>query len=434
MKRIYTILAIAALLVAGCKPNLTTTKPVAGTATFSKYLAVGTNFTAGFADNSLCRSGQQNSYPAILAAQFSQVGGGNFVQPLLPKDAGFPMPKLVLGIDTDCIGPNLTPINYTIDTLGCHASVALQGPFNNVGVPGIKCTDYLSAGYGNTNPWSIRFFTNPATETPLVEALRLGHTFFSCWLGPYDVLAYAIAGGIANVPGTGPQDISDSTVFRTVYNTVVDSLTKNGAKGVLINIPSISYLPLFNAIAPKGLVLDAPTAVALNTQWALYSTMNFQAGSNYFVITDYVAGNQITRQIYPDEFILLTANDSIKCAGWGSRVPIPTKYVLTRAKVANITAYTNAYNQAIQAAAAKYNLAYADINAFIASMQKGIAFNGVNFSTQYIAGGAFSLDGLHFTPKGYALIANEIIRNINNTYHSTIPYADVNAYNGIKFP
>lgn len=433
MKRIYTILAIAALLVAGCKPNLTTSRPVAGTATFSKYLAVGTNFTAGFADNSLYRSGQQNSYPSILAAQFSQVGGGNFVQPLLPKDAGYPTPKLVLGTLTDCLGSGLGPINSGIDTAGSGASIAVQGPFNNVGVPAIKCIDYLSAGYANTNYWAIRFFTNPATETPLAEALRLGHTFFSCWLGPYDVLLYAVNGGTGNVPGTQLPDISDSAVFRTVYNTVVDSLTKNGAKGALINIPSISYLPIFTTIPPKGLILDAPTAAALNTQWASNGNMSFKADSNYFVVTDYTAPNY-TRQIYPDEFILLTANDSIKCAGWGSRVPIPTRYVLTRAKVANITAYTNAYNQAIQAAAAKHNLAYVDINAFIASMQKGIAFNGVNFSTQYIAGGAFSLDGLHFTPKGYALIANEIIRNINNTYHSTIPYADVNAYNGIKFP
>ncbi len=433
MNKICTTLYIATLFLAGCKPDLTTTKPVAGTADFSKYLAVGTSFTAGFADQSLYRSGQQNSYPAILATRFSLVGGGNFIQPLLPSDAGYPSPKLVLGTVTDCAGTGLAPVNSSVDTIGSSISVASQGPFNNVAVPAIKCIDYLSAGFGNVNPYAGRFYTNPASETPLGEALRLNHTFFTCWLGPYDVLLYAINGGTGNVPGNQLPDISDSVLFRKTYNAVVDSLTKNGSKGVLINVPDIAYMPFFTTIEPKGLMIDEAKAAALNNQWAFNGNMNFQSGSNYFVVTDYAAPHY-TRQIYADEFILLTANDSIKCAGWGSVVPIPTKYVLTRNKLANIRNFTAAYNLIIQQTAAKYNIAYEDISAFMATLQKGIAFNGVNFSTQYVAGGAFSLDGIHCTPKGYALIANEIIRNINKTYHSTIPYADVNAYDGIKFP
>ncbi len=433
MKRIYTIFFIAVLLIAGCKPNLTTTKPVAGTADFSKYLAVGTNFTAGFADGTLYKTGQQNSYPSILATQFSMVGGGAFVQPLLQTDAGYPSAKLVLGYATDCSGTSLGPVNFTGSNSGDAASVASQGPFNNVGVPVIKCSDYLTVGFGNQNPYAARFFANLATETPLMEAMRLGHTFFTCWLGPYDVLLYAVSGGTGNVPGTQLPDISDTGIFRHVYTTVVDSLTKNGAKGVLINVPSISGMPFFTTIPPNGLVLDPTQAAALNSQWASNGNMSFHSDSNYFVVTDYASPNY-TRQIYPDEFILLSANDSIKCAGWGSKIPISTKYVLTRAKLANITSYIGYYNNIIQQAATKYSIPYIDINAYITTLQRGMAFNGVNFSTQYIAGGAFSLDGIHFTPKGYALIANEIIRNINNAYHSTIPYVDVNAYSGIKFP
>jgi len=433
MKQAYKILTIASIFFASCKPNLTTTKPVAGTADFSKYLAVGTNFTAGFADNSLYKSGQQNSYPAILSTQFGQAGGGNFVQPLMQTDVGYPSAKLVLGTVTDCTGSSLGPVNFSGSNAGDAASVASQGPFNNVAVPGIKCTDYLTVGFGNQNPYAARFYDNLATETPLTEAMRLGHTFFTCWLGPYDVLFYAIDGGIGNVPGTQAADISDTALFRSIYNTVVDSLTKNGAKGVLMNIASIADMPYFTTIPPNGLVLSAAQAAALNSQWASNGNMSFHADSNYYVVTDYASPNY-TRQIYSDECILLTANDSIKCAGWGSAVPIPTKYVLTRAKIANITNYTAYYNNIIQQAAAKYNVPYVDISSFIATLQKGIAFNGVNFSSEYIAGSAFSLDGIHFTPKGYALIANEIIRNINNTYHSTIPYADVNSYDGIKFP
>ena len=74
------------------------------------------------------------------------------------------------------------------------------------------------------------------------------------------------------------------------------------------------------------------------------------------------------------------------------------------------------------------------MNLFFKSLQSGIVFNGVDYSTQYLTGGAFSLDGVHPNARGYALIANEFIRAINAKYRSTIPDTDVNNYPGIRFP
>jgi hypothetical protein len=397
-------------------------------------LAVGNSLTAGYADNTLYKSGQMSSYPSILATQFTQVGGGTFNQPLLPTETGWPSPKLVLATVTDCNGNSvLSPVNYAgFDTAGSAASVAFKGPFNNVGVPGIKCIDYVTAGFANQNPYAGRFYANNL-ESPLDEALRIGHTFFTCWLGSNDVLLYATSGGVGNVPGHNYSDISDTTTFRIVYNRVVDSLTRRGAKGMLINIPDVTSIPYFTAIPANGLVLDATKATALNTQWGGNHNMSFVAGNNNFVIADVHSPNGV-RQIYSDEYVILTASDSIKCKGWGSTTPLPAKYVLTRDEVANVRNYTAYFNQIILNTAALYNLGYVDMNVFLKTVQTGIAYNGVNFSAQYVAGGAFSLDGVHLTPKGYALVANEIIRWINSTYNSTVPYADVNSYNGIKFP
>ena len=58
----------------------------AGSADFSKYVAVGNSLTAGFSDNALFKAGQQNSYPNILAQQFAEVGGGEFKIPYLGDD------------------------------------------------------------------------------------------------------------------------------------------------------------------------------------------------------------------------------------------------------------------------------------------------------------------------------------------------------------
>lgn len=61
-------------------------------------------------------------------------------------------------------------------------------------------------------------------------------------------------------------------------------------------------------------------------------------------------------------------------------------------------------------------------------------YNGIGFNTSYVSGGAFSLDGVHPNPRGYALIANEYIKAINAKYGSSVPEVDVTRYTGIVFP
>ncbi len=44
-----------------------------GSADFSKYVALGDSFAAGYIDNALFKMGQENSYPSFLAQQFALV-------------------------------------------------------------------------------------------------------------------------------------------------------------------------------------------------------------------------------------------------------------------------------------------------------------------------------------------------------------------------
>ena len=59
-----------------------------GSVDFSKYVAVGASFTAGFTDNALFKAAQENSFPNILSKQFALVGGGTFTQPLTNDNYG----------------------------------------------------------------------------------------------------------------------------------------------------------------------------------------------------------------------------------------------------------------------------------------------------------------------------------------------------------
>ena len=110
--------------------------------------------------------------------------------------------------------------------------------------------------------------------------------------------------------------------------------------------------------------------------------------------------------------------------------------MLTKAEIEEIKAATTAYNAAIKSLADEYNLAFVDANAKMVELGKnsGIKWDGVNYSAKFITGGAFSLDGVHLTGRGYAIIGNEFIKAINAKYNSTLPQVNPNKYSGVTFP
>lgn len=435
-QRFYIAGLAAATLLASCKPDLKVTAPSAGKLDFSTYIAVGNSLTAGYASNSLYRSGQENSYPSILATQFKTVGGGDFKQPLLTGEHGYPSPRLILGPGTDCMGN--TSLGPVADTGGVNpedaTNIAAEGPFNNLGVPGIRAVDYIIPGYPSLNPYSKRFFSNLGA-TPLEELRRMQPTFFTCWVGSNDVLGYATSGGEGTVGGSllNPQNISDQNLFAVAYDSVMNVMTATGAKGAVMNIPDVTSIPFFTTVPHNGLTLTAEQAAGLTAAYAPLG-ITFTAGANNFIIQDVTAPGG-KRQMYDDELVLLDVpQDSLKCAGWGSLTPIPKQYILSRDEIANVKTATTAFNSIIQQEAQAHGLAYVDMNTYLKTLSSGIGFNGVTYSTTFVTGGAFSLDGVHLTPRGYALAANFIIRTINTYYGSNVPQADVNKYSGLIFP
>ena len=54
----------------------------------------------------------------------------------------------------------------------------------------------------------------------------------------------------------------------------------------------------------------------------------------------------------------------------------------------------------------------------------GYRAHGLTLTTDFL-GGLFSLDGLHPTNTGYAIMANRFIRTMNEHFKKNIPFADV---------
>jgi lysophospholipase L1-like esterase len=448
------LLAIgAALSLSACKPRLTPDAYSTGGLDFTRYVAVGNSLTAGYSDGSLYRSGQMTSYPAILSYSFSRFGPSDYKAPLLPGESGWPInpaagyyPKRVLGLSTDCKNvTSLGPVLYSgaIDTAGSSTNKAAEGPFNNLGVPGIRAIDFLNPFYGLPgfgNPYAARFFSQP---NPLVELSRMQPTFFTMWLGSNDVLAYATSGGSGKSSGGSPfvatdlRSISSVSMFAVAVDSVLNRLMPKGstAKGAVLNIPDVTSIPFFTTVPYNGLALTNQADVdALNAAYN-GTGISFTLGANPFVIEDKSIPVLQRRKAKPGELILLTVlQDSLKCAGWGSQKPIPAQYVLDQNEINAVQQATSIFNGILRTEAMSRGLAYVDMNAYLKTIAPGIQYNGVTMTTTFVKGGLFSLDGVHLTPRGYALVANEIIRTINYVYGASLQMADINSYNGVLFP
>lgn len=458
MKKIYTIGAVA-LAFAACKPNANITTPAtSGNARFTNYMAVGCSYTAGYADSSLTVSGQLNSYPQRLFEQFSIIRDGDqavgpFIQPLVTSDNGYPTPKFVLGTVNRCDGSmSMAPVRnpLPLDTNGSYIfnSNVNNNQVNNIAVPYLRVADMPVEGYAGPNAYARRFYYDASNinKTPLNELYsrvnNLHPTFFTVWMGISDVLGYAKNGGQGDGTGNAlpttlniysSKDITPKQVFADLYDSIVTAVASTSSGGALLNIPDVTALPLFTTIPINGLKIERQGYA--DTLKTLYTTLNdkvFQVGDNYYIIKDH---NNNTRQAVPGELILLSCPiDSIKCAGWGSTTPIPAKYVLTTDELQHIRAATDYFNFIINKHAQNRNLALVDMNKFFKTLETGITYNGIKYSTEYVSGGAFSLDAVHLNPRGNALIANEVIKTINTFYKSDIPMTDANKYPGVKFP
>lgn len=325
MKNKFIYLAVLAAGFISCEPefeNEVDANYTSGDADFSSYVAVGNSLTAGYMDGTVSRVGQTYSFPNTLAGQFAIVGGGMFTQPSFADDVnnlggltlgGFPIAGTRLVIDASAGGPENIAGSSTIEVSNLQAQA-----FHNMGVPGAKSFHLVAAGYGNvagvslgqSNPYFVRHATSPST-TVLADAMSMNPTFFTNWIGANDVLAYATSGGVGvdqtgnmNPATYGSNDITDPQVFASVYSTLVNTLTQNGAKGVVATIPSVTSIPYFTTVpyAPltaqsigKGLVpqgSDTATQIAAGT--AAINQLNSQLyGPLNGVFTAYGEPNRV---------------------------------------------------------------------------------------------------------------------------------------------
>ena len=343
-----------------------------------------------------------------------------------------------------------------------------------------------------SNPYYVRFSTSE-TSTIAGDAAAQRPTFFSLWIGNNDVLSYATSGGSGidqqgnlNPATYGSNDISDPAVVAGSIKGVLDALKATGStKGVIANIPYVTSIPYFttvpyNPLSPAALganlatlnaSLYGPLKQAL-TAFGHGNRINLLSATsaNPVLIKDNSLVNlsaQLTaaltpslgapmaaafgqifgqaRQATAEDHVLLTASSVIATTNAnvpapvnvnGVSYPLENQYVLTKTEAALVKTAVDAYNTQISTLATAYGLAFVNANAKMIELNSmsGIQFDGVKYTAKFVTGGTFSLDGVHLTGRGYALVANEFLKSINSKYKSNLPMVSPNSYSGVKFP
>jgi len=396
LRRCAVILTLLSLV--GCGGRSSTQLQPSGqknAGNFSNTIFIGDSLTAGYQSGSLLDSQQIHGWAPLLATQ------ANF-KITLPLIA-FPGAPNVLRL-TSLNPPTTAPAPGL--TTGRDDFSAQP---TDLGVPGHTLQDALSTGpvlVPTTGQQQITQlvlgypqFGFGTARSQVDEAIALQPTTIFVWIGNNDAL-------VADFTGM-PSSMTSTANFTTQYTLLATKLAATGANLVFVNIPDVTAVPYLTPAAAVLAQASAQTGVPVAV---LSHVLGIQAG-------DYVNPTGLAE--IP---VILNAVLAGHAAG-----PIDDAGVLSAAEATTAQTTVQAYNATIAAQASAVGATVVDINAFFAQIKaKGVTINGFPATANYL-GGLFSLDGIHPTNTGYALVANKVIDTLNSSIHTSIADTNVSA-------
>ncbi|MVZ66005.1 G-D-S-L family lipolytic protein [Sphingobacterium sp. DK4209] len=435
--KLYIGLAILGL-VSSCKPEIDTPTLSKGTADFSKFVAIGNSLTSGYADNGLYLEGQKVAFPNLIADQMKSVGGGEFTSPFFPADKANGSGYIMLESLVDG-NPVMKPVTDNLAIRGANPKgkplyIKYTDPIQNLGVPGMRLDMAFAPGVGTVmgNPYFERLLPDntPQTMTYFQYATTHDYTFFSFWLGNNDVLGYATNGAVSTVIEDGvpvedpTKQLTSLPLFTQLYTNFIKTLTTGGKKGVVATIPDVTAVPFLNTVTTARINagLEAATGGAFK---------------NVFIQTKTGPRAATAKDLFPLTFstaALGKPNAIGPGYGLSPLNPVEDNLVLDEAEIVQVSTRVAEFNNVIKQVAESNSVAVADVHAFLNKVKTGYVYNGVGISSAFITGNAFSLDGVHLTPMGNAIVANLFIDAINNKYNASVPKVDISLYRGVKYP
>ncbi len=366
---------------------------------FSRFYAIGDSLTAGFCHGSLDELFQRYSYPALIA---QQVGAPDFQQPLV-SDPGLP-PRLKLFA---LVPPVIRPVSGQ----GVPINLNLPRPYNNLAVPGATLGDVLLTVRRPDNPLFDLILRGLGTQ--LQQLIASKPTAVIVWVGNNDLLPAVLRA----TPAEGVT-ITPLTVFTQRLQQLMTGLKTAlpNAQVLFLNLPDPTKAPFATTL--PACVFDPTTRRCLTDP----------------------QGNRIpligTRGPIPFDSLIILPASGLLAQGYGIPVnlggngqPLPDEVVLYPDEIAAIRSVLRAFNGQLRTQAQAAGYPVFDVETLFDQIaQKGYEVGGIDLRLDFLTGGLISLDGLHPTPLGHALLANEILRFMNRQLKTKFPLVDLRPF------
>jgi hypothetical protein len=402
MKRYVPSLSAALILVAcsdsvGPRVNAPSLRlQITQQETFARYVALGTSNSMGVQSAGVFAAGQKAAWPAQLAARAS---------------ASFSLPLVQ---DPGCGPPLLPPLAADLALVGAFSAFGAGGdlvtalmsvcaplqagitlPTNNLAISGAKARDALNSTpetetAANARRGELYKRVLPPGKTQVTAMLAQNPTFVSVELAANEVLP-ATTGRISAMT---PYDnwVAD-------YNQIIGSVKSTGARAVLVGLPNNA------ANFPS-----VRRAREFFNQWPYLLTLGISVSFNCYFSSNYL--------FLPGYLLKLLSQTptTATCAD----VPGAVDHVLTPSDMNAINSRLAQMNAHIEAKANENGYAFFKLSALYDLPKSSLNLSNVLFSNTPF-GPNISLDGVHPSTQGQAILATAAVQAINARYGLAIP-------------
>ena len=375
---------------------------------FSKLVVVGDSLAAGVENGSLEDSQQIHGFANVIAEQI----GTPLALPLVP----FPGAPNTLQLIGSGFPPLIEPVPAPpLALASVRENPALQA--TDLAVPLQTVADAL-----NRLPSALLTTDETQLATDIVlgfpcpllgipckpltqvqQAVALRPTTIIVDIGNNDILGAVTSGHLQTMVASPATFFAN---FNRSYGAVMNALGTTKATVVVANLPDVMEAPYFIPV------------------WKLAQTANFPLSEVTRALglgpTDYVTLDALPAI----EDILLKGQPGPLPVSCSATSPITPCFVTCK-DAAAVRRVTIGLNEIIALQAVTHRAVVVDLFSLINELYvHGYRAHGLTLTTDFL-GGLFSLDGLHPTNTGYAIMANRFIGTMNEHFKKNIPFADV---------
>jgi hypothetical protein len=401
--------ALVLILLAACGGDRSTGP--AGQDAFTRYVAIGTSLSMGVESDGVVYFSQQQDWTKLLSHQaFAQ-----FTQPLIQPPGCFSPLIAPLQLSERLSGISTTVSQTTsIPDTTCAFLGDVTLPTNDVAIDGANTYDALVVTPETASVEGVKRrrqyrLVLPPKKSQVAAMMEQKPTLISVELGANEVLGAASGLLVPTAAYRGAASAGTfvpNSVWEPVYDALVDSVKKTGAKVLLVGVPRTNGFvslrtgdELFQdsvAFRSFGVVIAAdcrgsPNAIFVPTK-----------------VTTAVATAQATGQ-----------PQTLSCTDQ----PGAQDNILTPADLQLIDGVIDGMNSHIQALAQANGWAYLDLSVVWAQWVARLGPFSVAalLSCDRPFGQYVSLDGVHPNVQGYQEMANAAATALNATYKFAIP-------------